>query len=375
MSSGFYLNVFHLCVFLFQGLDVQGQQEVNPWDIWEGQKGGPLAWSWFGAVRHERKPLFYGEQSDRMVFHHHNKAPPLAAYQSINVNLAKNDQVPTKRASLPLESDSSMNIGHGGLVPPVINAGSGYESTLMRLTPTQELRQPGSRLTPGVVTSSLGAYAQTGGLVTPDLAVNPPLEYQHHFASTNTTQVSAAAAANSLADGLQQQQLFAHYQQEREKQRRQDSLRLQSRPYLTPGQVQQQAMLQQSQHHPSQQSQHHPSQQIASSGVSAVSAIPSGSFSSAPHSSAPSGGLYQRQLATDRAANVLGTQAAQLTQPGNVLVSPSTLPGGIQLIKPEGNPQHHIFVQQQQQQQTQHSQQHMASQAQQQQYSQFYRRP
>ena len=46
-----------------QGLQVSGKQKVAPWDLLEGHKNpAPLSWSWFGAVRIERKPLKYEEQ-------------------------------------------------------------------------------------------------------------------------------------------------------------------------------------------------------------------------------------------------------------------------------------------------------------------------
>ena len=46
-----------------QGLQVSGKQKVVPWDLLEGHKNpAPLSWSWFGAVRIERKPLKYEEQ-------------------------------------------------------------------------------------------------------------------------------------------------------------------------------------------------------------------------------------------------------------------------------------------------------------------------
>ena len=40
-----------------QGLQVSEKQKVNPWDILEGHKNpAPLSWTWFGAVKYERKP-------------------------------------------------------------------------------------------------------------------------------------------------------------------------------------------------------------------------------------------------------------------------------------------------------------------------------
>ena len=40
-----------------QGLQVSEKQKVSPWDILEGHKNpAPLSWTWFGAVKYERKP-------------------------------------------------------------------------------------------------------------------------------------------------------------------------------------------------------------------------------------------------------------------------------------------------------------------------------
>ncbi|MBM6588391.1 hypothetical protein, partial [Streptococcus pneumoniae] len=40
-----------------QGLQVAEKQKVSPWDLLEGHKNpSPLSWTWFGAVRIERKP-------------------------------------------------------------------------------------------------------------------------------------------------------------------------------------------------------------------------------------------------------------------------------------------------------------------------------
>ena len=44
------------------GLQVSEKQKISPWDILEGHKTpAPLSWAWFGAVKHERKPMRYEE--------------------------------------------------------------------------------------------------------------------------------------------------------------------------------------------------------------------------------------------------------------------------------------------------------------------------
>jgi mediator of RNA polymerase II transcription subunit 12 len=45
-----------------QGLQVSDKQKINPWDILEGHRNpAPLSWSWFRALKHERKPMKYEE--------------------------------------------------------------------------------------------------------------------------------------------------------------------------------------------------------------------------------------------------------------------------------------------------------------------------
>lgn len=44
------------------GMQVSEKQKISPWDIMEGHKTpAPLSWAWFGAVKHERKPMKYEE--------------------------------------------------------------------------------------------------------------------------------------------------------------------------------------------------------------------------------------------------------------------------------------------------------------------------
>ena len=47
----------------FQGLQVGKMELVSPWDVIEGYKNPPpLSWTYFGAVRIEKRPLKYEEQ-------------------------------------------------------------------------------------------------------------------------------------------------------------------------------------------------------------------------------------------------------------------------------------------------------------------------
>ncbi|XP_066254151.1 mediator of RNA polymerase II transcription subunit 12 isoform X3 [Euwallacea similis] len=60
---------------------IADKQRVSSWDILEGMKNPPpLSWSWFGAVRLERKPLT-GEETHRLLkFHTHSLQKPRSYY-------------------------------------------------------------------------------------------------------------------------------------------------------------------------------------------------------------------------------------------------------------------------------------------------------
>ena len=55
------------------GFQVSDKQKISAWDLLEGQKNpAPLSWAWFGAVKIERKPLFYEESHRLLKFHSHS---------------------------------------------------------------------------------------------------------------------------------------------------------------------------------------------------------------------------------------------------------------------------------------------------------------
>ncbi|XP_054168464.1 mediator of RNA polymerase II transcription subunit 12-like protein isoform X2 [Oppia nitens] len=64
-----------------QGLQVADKQKVSPWDLMEGHKNpSPLSWTWFGAIRIERKPLRGEENIYLMARHSHTIRKPLSFY-------------------------------------------------------------------------------------------------------------------------------------------------------------------------------------------------------------------------------------------------------------------------------------------------------
>nr|CAD7411495.1 unnamed protein product [Timema cristinae] len=64
-----------------QGLQVAEKQRVSPWDLLEGHKNpAPLSWAWFGAVRMERKPLWYEDTHRLLKYHTHSLLRPVSYF-------------------------------------------------------------------------------------------------------------------------------------------------------------------------------------------------------------------------------------------------------------------------------------------------------
>lgn len=64
-----------------QGLQVADKVWINPWELLEGQKNpAPLCWSWFGVVRHERKPLRCEEAVNALQWHSHSLKKPTSYF-------------------------------------------------------------------------------------------------------------------------------------------------------------------------------------------------------------------------------------------------------------------------------------------------------
>ena len=58
-------------------------QYINAWDLLEESKNsGPLNLAMFGAVKIEKKPVRYIEESLRLIHHSHQKRKPLSYYLS-----------------------------------------------------------------------------------------------------------------------------------------------------------------------------------------------------------------------------------------------------------------------------------------------------
>ncbi|XP_067668814.1 mediator of RNA polymerase II transcription subunit 12-like protein [Haliotis asinina] len=64
-----------------QGLQVAQKVLISPWDVIEGYKNpAPISWSYFSAVRLERKPLKYEDQHRLLLYHTHSMKRPNSYY-------------------------------------------------------------------------------------------------------------------------------------------------------------------------------------------------------------------------------------------------------------------------------------------------------
>ncbi|XP_065193294.1 mediator of RNA polymerase II transcription subunit 12-like protein [Sycon ciliatum] len=177
-----------------RGFRVIGQQEVNAWDLLQGQRG-PLSWSWFGGIRHDRHRHVYAVQHHGMLLHDHGPALDLfenrilgnPSPDSVDHDLA-GDKSPQRPASLPLQFDMSGGGGAGNQIRlssghHLLSAGSvtaaSVGNTHMFGTPSS-----GSAFQPQQHLSSTSSNTMTPSRLYPDISLqgtptNPPLvQYQ-----------------------------------------------------------------------------------------------------------------------------------------------------------------------------------------------------
>ncbi|KAF7490413.1 Mediator of RNA polymerase II transcription subunit 12-like protein [Sarcoptes scabiei] len=64
-----------------QGFQAAEKHKISPWDLIEGHKNSaPLSWTWFGAIKMERKPLRMEENFSLLARHNHNISKPISFY-------------------------------------------------------------------------------------------------------------------------------------------------------------------------------------------------------------------------------------------------------------------------------------------------------
>ncbi|XP_046669089.1 mediator of RNA polymerase II transcription subunit 12 isoform X4 [Homalodisca vitripennis] len=99
------------CTDKITGLQVSEKQRVPPWDLLEGHKNpAPLSWSWFGAVRIERKPLWYEENHRLLKYHTHSLVKP-SSYFLEPLPLPPEDLDPPQEKPCPCVYCNQMKAG------------------------------------------------------------------------------------------------------------------------------------------------------------------------------------------------------------------------------------------------------------------------
>ncbi|XP_046852491.1 mediator of RNA polymerase II transcription subunit 12-like protein isoform X2 [Xenia sp. Carnegie-2017] len=94
-----------------EGLQVKGRQKISPWELIEGNKNpAPMLFSWFGAVRLERKPLPHETDLPRTRYHNFVQRKPLSYYlnptddsDDDSLDLLTGSQSPALKLQTPIE--------------------------------------------------------------------------------------------------------------------------------------------------------------------------------------------------------------------------------------------------------------------------------
>ncbi|CAH0557477.1 unnamed protein product [Brassicogethes aeneus] len=123
-------------------LQVTDKQRVITWDILEGMKNpAPLSWSWFGAVRLERKPLACEDTHRLLKFHTHNLQKPVSHYLDPPPlppeDLEPIPDKPLKESDLKADTPSSVDQSPAGTVGK--GRGKGRKPRTKKTAPGQQM--------------------------------------------------------------------------------------------------------------------------------------------------------------------------------------------------------------------------------------------
>ncbi|XP_015113779.1 mediator of RNA polymerase II transcription subunit 12 isoform X2 [Diachasma alloeum] len=109
-----------------QGLQVCDHQRISAWELLEGHKNpAPLSWTWFRAVRIERKPLTYQSAHKLLRYHTHSQIRSANHYLD-PPPLPPEDLEPDKKENEPGKADTPMSVDSPSRLGPIgVNAGAG----------------------------------------------------------------------------------------------------------------------------------------------------------------------------------------------------------------------------------------------------------
>ena len=179
-----------------QGLQVSEKQKINPWDILEGHKNpAPLSWTWFGAVKYERKPSRLEESFMELKYANFStlekpnsyflEAPPLPpedleppSTNRVDESKGNDGESTESGGNKPNNQMQMMQPATGGHEPHVGNANVGMQSMSNISSPRSMMaigRGRGSLVHPG---GSLGHMQNAMS------SSNMQLSGQHQFAGS-----------------------------------------------------------------------------------------------------------------------------------------------------------------------------------------------
>lgn len=100
-----------------QGFQASEKQKLSPWDLIEGHKNSaPLSWTWFGAIKMERKPLRMEENFCLLARHDHNIAKPFSFYMESPPIPPEDDPIPPQVPVMPQQQPIQQSIAYNSPV-------------------------------------------------------------------------------------------------------------------------------------------------------------------------------------------------------------------------------------------------------------------
>jgi len=194
-----------------QGLQVCDKQKISPWDLLEGHKNpAPLSWSWFGAIKYERKPMKYEEIFHELKYanfshiekpnEYYLEAPPLPQEELEPAH--KDDKEEEKTFS---NSDTNMMMMvRGGMqgggpqanMSVMMNQGGGpmgNRNQPRMMAPTNIMGGPGGQMLSNPGGHPQMMYGQQGQPMKPQMQPMQPQQQQQPWGGYGSGQMAGAS--------------------------------------------------------------------------------------------------------------------------------------------------------------------------------------
>lgn len=191
------------------GLSVSDKQKVSTWDLLEGMKSSaPLSWTWFGAVKLQRRPLPYEETHRLLKYHTHNLTKP-ASYYLEPPPLPPEDlePVPDKSES-ELKADTPSSVDQSPLGTLGKGRGKGQRRQRKMKGPAGQLPVPALNMSQAPINQNQQGMASMQGMQT----ANSQMGHMSGYAQGSTGMQQQPG--QQFAAGNQNQQQWYNQQQQ-----------------------------------------------------------------------------------------------------------------------------------------------------------------